>query len=424
MTSGDPTAGRTRLSRLAALRTSAVLTGRLIGVAVTVVATAVALSLVVIAVGAWLFSACVRALRAQAVGVAATHARSTGIELRVSRLPEPRGDDFLPRARHTWALLSDGDAWRLLRWAALDSCTGIGILLAIMPLGLIGWGIEGLIVMPALWLIFRITPTEWYAFIPVFEPAAIPYAALLAIGFIAFGYLTGPWWLRLHGRWAAALLGTGTTDLRERVDTLTASRAATRQDAAAELRRIEREVHDATQSQLVGIGLTLGTAEALMTEDPQRARELVAKARDDSTAALAELRHLIRGIRPPILADRGLAAALESLALDATTAVTTRIKLPDRLDAALESAAYFAVRELLTNAIKHAAATRVTIDAHADQARLTITVVDDGRGGAKILPGHGLDGVRRRLAAFDGTLAITSPTGGPTAVRIEAPCGS
>ena len=229
VTSGDLAADGARPSRLAALRTSAVLTGRLVGVAVTVVAAAVALSLVVVLVGVWLFPACVRALRAQAIGLAATHARDTGVELRVPPLPAPTGDDVLGRLGHTWALLSDGGTWRLLRWAALDSCTGIGIVLAIMPLGTIGWGIEGLVVLPALWLIFRITPTEWYAFIPVFKPAAIPYAALLAIGFIAFGYLTGPWWLRLHGRWAAALLGTGAADLRERVDTLTASRAQTRQ---------------------------------------------------------------------------------------------------------------------------------------------------------------------------------------------------
>ena len=389
----------------------------------TVVATITALALTLVVVGVFLLPGCVRALRAQAIGLAASHARYTGVTLRVPTIPGSAGTDFTARVRHTWTLVTDADTWRLLRWAAVDSCTGIGILLAVMPLGLIGWGLEGLIVMPALWAIFRITPTEWYAFIPVFESTMLPAAALLAIGFLALGWFTAPWWVRLHGHWAAALLGSEGTELRERVDLLATSRTHAWDDAAAELRRIEREVHDSTQSQLVVIGLTLGTAEALMEDDPERARELVAKARDDSTTALAELRDLIRGIRPPILADRGLAAALESLALDATTTVTTRIELPKSLDPALESAVYFAARELLTNALKHAAATRITIDAQADTTHLAVTVIDDGTGCATILPGHGLDGVRRRLAAFDGTLSVTSPTGGPTSVRIEVPCG-
>lgn len=132
----------------------------------------------------------------------------------------------------------------------------------------------------------------------------------------------------------------------------------------------------------------------------------------------------MRGIRPPILADRGLGPALEALALDAAIAVATRIELPERLDAGLETAAYFAVRELVGNAIKHAGATRVAVTARIVGARLVVGVVDDGRGGAVVVPGHGLEGVRRRLAAFDGTLAIDSPAGGPTAVRIEAPCAS
>lgn len=410
--------------RWQALGGSALLTGRLIGVLLTIVATVLAFALVLIGVGIWLFPACIRALRSQALGIASMHARWTAIELRVPMLRRADSSDARGRARHTWDLLSDPATWRLLRWAAVDSCTGVGIFLAVAPLAFVAQGVQGVVVMPLLWLIFRITPAEWYAFIPVFDPAMIPLASLLGVAFIAVGFLTGPWWLRLHGRWAAALLGTANAELRERVGVLSVSRTEARNDAADELRRLEREVHDGTQSQLVTIGLTLGTAEALMVEDPERARELVAKARDDSTAALAELRDLIRGIRPPILADRGLGSALESLALDASTTVTTHIDLPDRLDAALETTVYFAVRELLSNAIKHAAATRVTVDARADAARLTVTVTDDGRGGATILPGHGLDGIRRRLAAFDGTLVITSPTEGPTTVEIEAPCGS
>lgn len=402
----------------------AVLTARLVGVAATAVATLVALVLVVVVIGVWLYPAGLRALRAQAGGVAASHAHRTGVELRVPTLSERAAGGVAGAARHTFALLADAEAWRLLRWAVVDACTSIGPALVFVPLGLVAWGVEGVVVMPALYLAFGITPTEWYAFIPVWSPQLLPAAALLGAAFIVAGVATGPWWLRLHGRWAAALLGSATARLRERVDALTASRAEARGDAAAELRRLEREVHDGTQSQLVAIGLTLGAAEALMATDPERARALIAKARDDSTAALAELRDLMRGIRPPVLADRGLAAALESLAIDASTRITTRIDLPVALDPALETAVYFASRELITNAIKHARAAGVVVEATAGGGVLAVTVADDGCGGAAVLPGRGLDGVRRRLAAFDGTLAIASPEGGPTTARIEVPCGS
>lgn len=410
--------------RWRALGWSALLTGRILGVTATSVATLVSLTLVVVGIGVWMFPACVRALHAQARGIATTHERCSGVTLDVPALPASNSDGFIAHARHTWALLTDGATWRMLRWALIDSCTGIGIVLAIMPLGLVGWGIEGLVVLPVLWLLFGITPTEWYAFIPVFEPGAIPGAMLLAIGFIALGYATGPWWLRVHGRWAAWLLGGERAALRARVDELSISRTESREDAAAELRRIEQEIHDGTQSQLVAIGLTLGTAEAIMSADPDRARALVAKARDDSSAALAELRDLIRGVRPPILSDRGLGPALESLALDSSTTVETTIALPERLDPSLEAAVYFAVREFVGNAIKHADASRVRIDARIESDRLTVIVLDDGRGGAVLVPGHGLDAARRRLAAHDGVLTIASPQGGPTAIQIGAPCVS
>jgi len=169
--------------------------------------------------------------------------------------------------------------------------------------------------------------------------------------------------------------------------------------------------------------MKLGTAEALLDEEPQRARDLIGQAREDSSIALAELRDLMRGIRPPVLADRGLGPALEALALDAATTVTTHVDLRVRFDESLESAVYFAARELIANAIKHANASRVTLTADTDGTLLTVTVSDDGRGGASLVPGHGLDGTRRRLSVFDAKLVVNSPAGGPTMVRIEVPCG-
>lgn len=408
--------------RLAAQRDSILLTGRLLGVAFTLVAAAVTFALVFLGVGVFLFPACVRALHAQAAGLAAAHARMTGVVIRVPAIPTQSREGFVGRLLHTWRLLTSPEFWRLMRWSFIDPQTGT--VLAIVPFGFVGWGIYGVVVMPILYLVLRLTPTEWYAFIPVMSPEGLPFAAVLGVGFIVFGFLTGPWWLRVQGRWSALLLGVHVQGLRERVDELATSRAEARQDAAAELRRIEQEVHDGTQSQLVAIGMKLGTAEALLDEEPHRARDLIGQAREDSSAALTELRDLMRGIRPPVLADRGLGPALEALALDATTTVTTHVNLPGRFDESLESAVYFAARELIANAIKHAGASRVALTAETDGATLAVTVSDDGRGGASLVPGHGLDSTRRRLSVFDGRLVVNSPAGGPTTVRIEVPCGS
>ena len=408
--------------RWAAQRDSILLTGRLLGVAFTVVGAALAFVLVFLGVGVFLFPACARALHAQAAGLAAAHAQMTGVVIRVPVLPVDDRGGFVARSLYTWRLLTSAEFWRLVRWALFDPYTGA--FLAIVPFGFVGWGVYGVIVMPILYLLLRLTPTEWYAFIPVMSPAGLPFAAVLGIAFVVFGYMTGPWWLRVQGRWSALLLGRQVVDLRERVDELATSRAEARQDAAAELRRIEQEVHDGTQSQLVAIGMKLGAAEALLDQEPQRARDLIEQAREDSSTALTELRDLMRGIRPPVLADRGLGPALEALALDATTTVTTHVDVPGGLDESLEAAVYFAARELIANAIKHARASRVALAAESDGTTLTVTINDDGQGGATLVPGHGLDGTRRRLGVFDGRLIVTSPAGGPTSVRIEVPCGS
>jgi len=336
-------------------------------------------------------------------------------------IPERQRDGFIGHVLETWKLMTSGEVWRLIRWAFIDIHTGT--VLAIFPFGFVGWGVYGVVVLPILYRLLRLTPGDWYAFIPV-TPRNLPFTAILGLGFIVFGFLSGPWWLRVQGQWSALLLGGPAVDLRQRVGELTTSRAEARQDAAAELRRIEQEVHDGTQSQLVAIGMKLGTAEALLDEEPERARDLIGQAREDSSIALAELRDLMRGIRPPVLADRGLGSALEALALDAGTIVTTHVNLPVRFDESLESAVYFAARELIANAIKHAHASRITLSAETVGTLLTVSVSDDGRGGASLVPGHGLDATRRRLSVFDGKLLVNSPAGGPTTVRIEVPCGS
>jgi signal transduction histidine kinase len=193
---------------------------------------------------------------------------------------------------------------------------------------------------------------------------------------------------------------------------------------AAELRRIERDLHDGAQARLVAMGMHLNAASQLMERDPAAAQRLLAEARDSSAKALSELRDLVRGIHPPVLADRGLVDAVRAVALDSPLDVQVNAEVPGRLDAPLESAAYFAVNEALTNVAKHAHATHVWIDLRVAAGMLKITVSDDGIGGADVEQGSGLRGIERRLATFDGILALSSPQGGPTVVTMELPCVS
>jgi signal transduction histidine kinase len=209
-----------------------------------------------------------------------------------------------------------------------------------------------------------------------------------------------------------------------RVQQLTESRAETVDTQAAELRRIERDLHDGAQARLVALGMSLAMAEDELDRDPAGARALLAEARGASSAALEELRDLVRGIHPPVLADRGLIGAAQALALAAPLQVTVSAEVPDDLPAPVESAAYFVVAEALTNVVKHAGARHAEVTLTQAEDRLTIVVRDDGSGGADPALGTGLRGIARRLSAFDGTLTVSSPAGGPTALVMVLPCAS
>jgi signal transduction histidine kinase len=210
--------------------------------------------------------------------------------------------------------------------------------------------------------------------------------------------------------------------LAGRVEQLTQTRADAVDSAAAELRRVERDLHDGAQARLVAMGMTLDAAGQIMDENPEAARALVFEARDASIRALAELRALVRGIHPPVLADRGLADAIQALALDSPMRIHVVSDLRGRPSAPIESAAYFAVSELLANVSKHAEARETWIDIRHTDGMLRIGVTDNGHGGADPSRGSGLRGIERRLAPFDGVMAISSPPGGPTAVTMEIPC--
>lgn len=227
-----------------------------------------------------------------------------------------------------------------------------------------------------------------------------------------------------QGRLAALLLAAGPRQrLAERAQRLATSRAGVIDAQAAELVRIERDLHDGAQARIVAAGMTLALADrklrggATATDDIRLARRQL----DD---ALTDMRRLVRGIHPPILTDRGLRDALSALAADSPLRVEVHADRGARPVPAIESAAYFVVAEALTNAAKHAEARRCLVElAATGPGGLAVRVTDDGRGGADP-GGPGLDGLRRRVEALDGDLSVTSPPGGPTTVLAEFPCAS
>ena len=243
--------------------------------------------------------------------------------------------------------------------------------------------------------------------------------------------LSGPlligWWCvtpaLVRGRAVAErnILGFARVEqLERRVEEVSESRAETLDHSAAEVRRIERDLHDGAQARIASVGMNVGLAEKLMRTDPEAAAGLLREARETTVDALEDLRSVVRGIHPPALADRGLAGGLEALALPIPLPITVTVAAPS-LPPPVESAAYFAVAECLANTVKHADATRAWLRVRHDGEVLHLVVGDDGRGGADPA-GSGLAGVAKRLAAFDGTMVVDSPEGGPTVVTMEVPC--
>lgn len=226
-----------------------------------------------------------------------------------------------------------------------------------------------------------------------------------------------------HAHFAAALLGPSE---RSRIASRMRHLSETRSDViniqATELRRIERDLHDGAQARLVAIGMKLGAATRQLRTNPDVAETLLVDARNATAAALEELRCLIRGIHPPVLAERGLEDAIRAVALESPLEVDVTVDVPGRLAAPAESAVYFAISELLTNVAKHADADRAGVDLRHEDGVLRATVIDNGQGGADAANGTGLRGIERRCASFDGTLVLSSPMGGPTIVILELPC--
>ena len=309
------------------------------------------------------------------------------------------------RQRMTW-LLNDRATWKDLLWLAVNAVVGTAALLAPVALA-VGGALVALNVS-----LHPVGEADLSA------PERVGGALLLAAGVSA-----APWLLRAYAGLARLVLAPSEHSvLEQRVAYLAQTRQESLDTGAAELRRIERDLHDGAQARLVAMGLTLDAAGRLIDTDPAAARSLLIEARDASAKALTELRDLVRGVHPPVLADRGLADAVRALALDSPARARVTGSLDGRAPAPVESAAYFAVSELLANVAKHAGAQSADIDLRHSLGALRIAVRDDGDGGADPGRGTGLRGVERRIAAFDGVLAISSPRGGPTVITMEIPC--
>jgi len=343
-----------------------------------------------------------------------------GVRIPSAYRPVPEGANPWTR---TFGMLRDPATWRDLRWLLVDMTAGFAS--ALLPAILVFYALEGFVVAAGLWRVMSDSGPYWYAFVPVdSQPTALAAAAVAAV-YLVLGYRYTPALLVAHFRLTRAVLGANQGELAERVRVLTETRRDAVDTSAAELRRIERDLHDGAQARLVAMGMDLGTIEMLLDKDPAKARQLLAQARQSSVDALGELRDLVRGIHPPVLAERGLGDAVRALALRLPLATEVNVELGGRAEAPVESAAYFAVSEVLTNAVKHSGADRIWVDLHhvkEGAGMLRISVTDNGKGGAAVGAGSGLAGVERRLGTFDGVLAVSSPAGGPTMVTMEIPC--
>jgi signal transduction histidine kinase len=280
------------------------------------------------------------------------------------------------------------------------------------------YGLLGLLALP-LWLVGLAADGAWCGLLRR-QPVVLPLIPRLA---------------DLDAAWSAALLRPSPQALlASRVEQLTQTRAGAIAAHSAELRRIERDLHDGAQARLVALSMRIGLAKRAYERDQEAGRRLLEEAQEHAEEALAELRQVVRGIHPPILTDRGLAGAVRALAASSGLDVTvTADDLDDgpRAPVAVESAAYFVVAEALTNAARHSGSRRAEVGIARTRAGLRVLVRDEGKGGAGhpegaaeggTEGGTGLPGMRRRVAALDGTLTVTSPVGGPTLIEAELPC--
>ncbi|MEV7187958.1 sensor domain-containing protein [Kitasatospora sp. NPDC093102] len=375
----------------------------------------VVLALCLVGVGLLLLPPALQLLRR----CAEFHRRRVGRRLGGGPLSTPYGDrvsvrDPAVRKDLAW-LLAHGTAGTVLCGVALTLCSHA-----------VNW-----LTAPVWW---QLLPTERGKII-LLTVDSWPMATAAAadgVGYAVIALAALPPIADLHARASRRLLvARPGTSLALRVRELTTSRSEALDAHAAELRRIERDLHDGAQANLVAVSLRLGMIRRALDQRPEQAAALVDSTQLVAEQALESLRALVRGIHPPLLADRGLAEAVRSLA--DRCAVPTRVGLdapgasagpPPRAPAAAEAAAYFVVSEALANVARHSGARSALVRLRITADAIAVRVEDDGRGGAAEGAGSGLPGLRRRVAAFDGTTRLSSPPGGPTVLEVEIPCGS
>ncbi len=373
-------------------------------------------------------------LGARRLGAVHRHLASRLLGVQVTPPPPLRSQPgIVGRAR---AVLADPVGWRACAYLLLKLL--LSLLSAIIVIYLVVWGVPYL-TFPIWWEIVHANGVvihlpgwlRWWTPNPLLvvesvHSLAVSFA-LVPAGVAALLYC--PWWLKncnaQDGKLIARLLGP---PLGHRVRELEQTRAHAVDDSAARLRRIERDLHDGAQAQMVAVAMKLGlareklggTATGTGEGDLERALELVDAAHRSAKEAIIELRDLARGIHPPVL-DQGLGTALTTLAARSDVPVELVIDLPERPSAAIETIAYFCAAELLTNVAKHSGARHATLEVVHVPGLLRVRVSDDGSGGARIDARGGLAGLAERVRTVDGRLQVASPRGGPTVVTVELP---
>ncbi|MBP5861839.1 sensor histidine kinase [Streptomyces sp. LBUM 1478] len=344
-----------------------------------------------------------------------------GAEVSAPEPLRPKG-----RGAMAWmgAVLRSGSSWRQLLYAVIQFPWSVFSFVVAVTFWTYGWAM--------------LTYPLWFWVFPVWagqdglqlygdethsvyldNPFEVTMTALVGLLFT----MASPWIVRGLTTVDRVMVGAllGPSRLGARVVELESDRGVVVDTAAADLRRIERDLHDGAQARLVALAMDLGLAKEKLAEDPRAAAVMVDSAHGEVKTALQELRDLARGIHPAVLTDRGLDAALSSVASRCTVPVVVDVDLPARPVPAIEGIAYFTVSELLQNVSKHAGASRATVDVWKVENRLMLQVADDGVGGADTGSGSGLAGLAERIGAVDGILVVDSPAGGPTRVTAELP---
>ncbi|GHH56739.1 sensor histidine kinase [Lentzea cavernae] len=339
-------------------------------------------------------------------------ARYAGVEIPP---PPPLDGPWLHRAQR---VLADPDSRRDGIWLITHAL--FGTLFGAVAIGIGGSLVQQPVVLLGWWIFpggnensFGLHVDSWpKAFL------SVPIGIVLALIMTQIPRLAD-----LDAKWARKLLSPPKASLEKRLAEVVATRAAALQAHGAELRRIERNLHDGTQNKLVGVVMMLGIAERTLKQNPDNALQALLRAQDAAGDALEELRNVVRSIHPPVLEDLGLDGAIQALAARCPVPCVLTAEHLGRLPAAVEAAAYFAVAEALTNVAKHSGARHAWVSLTIDQDRLAVVVHDDGKGGADEKQGTGLDGIRGRVAALDGTAEVSSPEGGPTVLTVVLPVG-